>query len=112
MDNRDFTTIVENRLGRVRAMMIRKGDVYAFQDRLSNFFHAAEFLRCSPERVLWGYVTKHIIALNDFISIIDKAGDISSHELEEKTSDIIAYMLLLEAILVENSMMPMPKENQ
>lgn len=110
MDNKNFTTIVEARLEKLKANMAKKGDVYAFQDRLGNFSKAAGFLGCSSERALWGYVTKHIVALHDFITVINNQGNISPAELEEKIGDIMAYMILLEAILIENSHMPFPVE--
>jgi hypothetical protein len=47
------------------------------------------------------YVTKHIIALNEFIDRIEKGGKVQPEQWIEKTQDIAIYMLLMEAILVD-----------
>jgi len=99
MDQLQFEQIIQNRVDELLAMLASKGDEYALSDRLSNFKAAAYLNRCTEEQVLWGYVTKHIIALSDFIQQPEVP---TAAQWIEKLQDTAIYMLLLEAILVEN----------
>ena len=72
-------------------------------DRLDNFKALALLQHTTPERALLGLVGKHIVALFDFARR-DAQGDdpeIPNEQWEEKTGDIIAYMVLLRAIRTE-----------
>lgn len=71
-------------------------------DRHSNFRKAAALQSCSPEAALWGMVSKHIVALSDYIGMLE-AGDPPPYEWwDEKITDIINYLALLNGLLIEN----------
>lgn len=70
-------------------------------DRLSNFKEAASFLHCTPEKALMGFVTKHIIALRDFVEALENGKCATPEQWAEKTGDIRNYMLLLDGLLME-----------
>jgi len=100
MTNEEFNYLVEDAIEDIRQTLSKKGEEYAYGDRLSNFKQAAEFLGCTPEQALWGFVTKHIVALGDFIrEFPDKP--ISKKQWLEKTGDIRCYTILLEGLLWE-----------
>lgn len=101
MTQEEFDAIVENRLERTRQTLIAKSDEYAREDRLSNFKKVASFTGCSPERALWGFVLKHIAALDDFINDLEEGKVQSPARWDEKITDIRAYMHLLDALLQE-----------
>ena len=94
-----FNQVLAKTHARMDAVLKSKATEYAHGgDRLSNFKDAAELNGCTPEQALWGFVTKHIIALKDFI----KSGETRPLEQwEEKIGDIQNYMVLLEAIVSE-----------
>lgn len=101
MNHEQFRDVFDDVIDRLNNILIIKGKEYARSyDRLRNFKDAAEFQDIEPEQALFGFVSKHMIALKDFISTI---GDIetTAEEWDEKIFDIIAYMILLKALLVE-----------
>lgn len=110
MNSSTFNHIISSRLKSLNKLLTEKGEEYAHGDRLSNFKDAAQLNQCTEETVLWGYVTKHIIALKDFVKLIEDtpAQAPSSAQLLEKTGDIAIYMLLLEAILIEHGFVEAP----
>ena len=68
MNNEDFTKLVNETCDEIKATLIKKGSEYSpNSDRLQNFKDAAKFLDETNEMALLGFVTKHIIALKDFI---------------------------------------------
>ncbi len=101
MLNDEFTKFVENICDELKATLLKKGEEYADGgDRLKNFKDAAGMNECLPEMALWGFVSKHIIALKDFISDMNKGTKVTSGiQWLEKTGDIINYMILLRALL-------------
>ncbi len=97
MNNQEFQKLLDHRLNRTKDTLGVKGSEYCKEDdRLKNFKDAALLNDVTPEQALWGFVTKHIVALKDFIKFPDK---VTRTQWEEKIGDIICYMILLEAIL-------------
>lgn len=102
MKTEEFENIIlTNRLFMTEKTLGAKADEYARGDRLSNFKKAADLMGCTPERALWGFVTKHIIALSDFINDLENGKNQTPERWEEKLQDIICYMILLDALVVE-----------
>jgi len=103
MNQKDFDAVVQEVINDIVQVLTIKGKEYTSDlDRLRNFKDAANFLGYSDEEALLGFVTKHIIALKDFIHL-DAAGDdsITKEQWNEKIGDIINYMILLKALLRE-----------
>jgi hypothetical protein len=104
MTNDEFVNnIVNNRLFLTEKTLGKKADEYAHGDRLSNFKKAAGLLGTTPEAALFGFVAKHIIALSDFVADLSEGKNQSLERWTEKTGDIICYMILLEALVIERS---------
>jgi len=101
MDSARFTKVVEERLAKTRGTLISKADEYARGDRLSNFKDMAVMLHTIPEQALAGLVSKHIVALLDFIRDIEKGKVQSYPRWDEKIGDIMAYLCLLDAMVQE-----------
>jgi hypothetical protein len=96
----DFEKLVRQRQEFCRRVLEAKADEYApGQDRLSNFKKAAALQGCSPEAALGGLMAKHVIALYDFID----RGEESLHRWDEKITDSINYLHLLEALVLERA---------
>jgi hypothetical protein len=95
----NFDLTINNRLDYVKGLLLVKAKEYV---RNNNRFHS--FDRGSAltgecrEKVLWGFLLKHIISIQDMINDINETGDLPSKELvSEKAGDAISYLLLLEA---------------
>jgi len=101
MTHEQFATILNERLARIKETLCSKADEYARGDRLSNFKKIAAFRSKSPEEVLFGLVAKHIAALDDFVQDIEQGKVQSLARWDEKIGDIIAYMVLLDAMVQE-----------
>ena len=106
MNAETFDVFLEETLERTRTVLASKATEYAegADSRFHNFEKAAWFLDSSEEQALWGFVTKHLVSLQDMISA--KSGDPQepyvSYPLEqwdEKIGDVINYMILLRGIV-------------
>lgn len=105
MKETEFTDIVlNNRLFLIEKTLGAKAAEYSRNgDRLSNFKYAAELLRCTPEKALWAFATKHIVSIADFIGDLEAGKCPDLTQWNEKITDIVNYMILLEALIIERS---------
>lgn len=101
MNNERFVEVLDERLKKTKATLTQKASEYARGDRLSNFKKIATFRNKTPEDVLFGLVAKHIAALDDFAQDLDNGLNQSRDRWDEKIGDIIAYMVLLDALVQE-----------
>ena len=106
MDQKTFNKIVKSRIRQIEKMLTSKGAEYANADRLSNFKDGAAFRKRTPEGICLDYVTKHLVALNEFIARIEAGESVPAGQWIEKIQDIAIYMLLMEAILVDSERIP------
>lgn len=98
MNAEDFKKVVDDQLAHCRMVLLDKGDEYApGVDRLSNFKMSAILQEITPIQALGGLMAKHVVALYDFI-IHD---EVMYSRWEEKITDTINYLLLLEALIRE-----------
>lgn len=99
----NFDAVVENRLAKVRAMLVKKNKEYAptGSSRFHNFYRASRMLGCSAEKSLLGMWSKHLVSVLDIIDNIEKCQYPSAPLLEEKITDTIAYAILLEGLIKE-----------
>ena len=97
MKTENFNKIVEDQVGHIKQVLIRKADEYNLEeDRLGFFKRAATFAQTTPEKALYGFLLKHLVSLNDMI--ISEKG--YSKELWlEKITDIENYLILLLGLL-------------
>lgn len=100
MEAIEFNDVLKRRIEDLQETLSKKGQEYAGVDRLSNFKSAAALNNCTQAEALWGMVTKHIIALKDFVHL-PHSTQTGRLQWDEKIGDIIAYMVLLDAIVTE-----------
>jgi len=98
MTQEEFDEIVENRLQKVRELLLVKGKEYIRNNNpLHNFEVGVDISGQFSTRVLDGFMLKHYISYRDILNDIDK-GKLPSNELvEEKLGDLIIYFILQEA---------------
>lgn len=97
MTTEEFNAVIDNTCDRVKNILKKKAEEYAYGDRLSNFHRAAALLSCTPEQALQGMLTKHIISIFDMIDALPES-DEPEAQWDEKIIDIVAYMILLRAL--------------
>ncbi len=101
MNTPDFNQLVKNWTEQTKKTLLTKADEYARGDRLSNFKKISHLNGCTHEKALMILVSKHIIALTDFVNDLD-GGLVQNYERwNEKIGDIQAYMILLDALVRE-----------
>ena len=96
-----FEELLVERLMKTKDTLTAKADEYARGDRLSNFKQIGYLMQVTPEKACIGLVSKHIVALFDFVNDLDNGVVQSADRWDEKIGDIMAYMPLLEALVIE-----------
>ena len=96
MNTIDFDEVVSNRLESIKNTLLIKAKEYAKgdEDRLHNFNRGAQITGQSREKVLQGFMLKHLVSVFDMIDDPSKA---TEYMIEEKVGDAINYLILLEA---------------
>ncbi|MGN1399397.1 MAG: hypothetical protein ACI4WG_05320 [Erysipelotrichaceae bacterium] len=103
MNNEKFNKVVAHQLSYCKQLLLSKGKEYSpedmTQDRLHQFKVAAAIQGCNPKQALAGMMIKHTI------SIFDMCHDenVDYEKWEEKITDHINYLLLLKAIIEEET---------
>jgi hypothetical protein len=96
-----FNLHVEERINDIKSSLLTKGVEYAFTDNVfHNFETAARALDTSPAMALLGMYIKH------YVSVLDLANGkkpLVEPVIREKIGDMINYLILLEAMLIEQS---------
>ena len=100
MNSEIFTQIVEEQIDRSKSTLITKAAEYATTDRLHNFKVAAELQGLTPRNALAGLMAKHTVSLYDMCGT---HLDYPMALWDEKITDHINYLLLLSAIIRENT---------
>lgn len=99
MNNDDFDEVVVGRFDKCQNTLICKAKEYANgEDRLVAFKRAAALNETTASLSLIGMALKHLV------SVLDLAHgrlENNSHNRNEKIGDLINYLILLEALLIE-----------
>lgn len=99
-----FNQVVEEQMARCRDILVKKASEYAPVDRLSNFKKAAGAQGLTLKQALAGMMAKHTISIYDMIW---SGEDYSLDLWEEKITDHINYLLILDCILEEELTEPL-----
>jgi len=102
MKLKEFKSLIKKRMAICNKVLIEKNNTYADIDVLSNFKRAAELQRVSVEDALLGMLTKHTVAIYDFVYRLRFDEHVPAEEWEDKLTDIHNYFYLLEAVLQEH----------
>lgn len=98
MTHRKFQELVKKVFAEEAALLLRKAADYASgEDRLMNFRQGARFTGLSPRQTLWGYLAKHLASVKDIVD----GKSVSPEILREKIGDSRNYLVLLEALVLE-----------
>lgn len=103
MTHETFNKVVKEQLKLCETMLVGKGEEYApdkTEDRLAHFKKAAVIIEGTSKEALLGMLAKHLVSISDMIT------DNKPYTRErwvEKISDSINYLLLLRALVEEES---------
>lgn len=99
MDQYELEVFLEERFDQIRSVLAHKGSEYVPEDdlnRFHNFNTAAAFNNETPERALWGMLTKHLVSLSDMVQ--EESVNYPAYVWDEKLGDAVNYLLLLWAM--------------
>ena len=95
----ELAEVVEQRIDKIRSLLASKAEEYVTgEDRLGNFKAGAEMSGLTPKQYLFANLTKHMVCVRDIVH-----GKLDSKHSDEKIGDAINYLILLEALIAEES---------
>lgn len=100
MNTKKFEDIIESQFAMCRMIMIDRAKQYATDDRLHNFKVAAELQCTDPKNALAGMMAKHTVSVYDMCKSQET---FTLERWDEKITDHINYLLLLKALVEEQS---------
>ena len=113
MTEQGFDTIVSERLEKTKIILIEKGKHYRRnQNPFHNFDVGASITNQTREKVLYGFLLKHLISFQDMINDIEEKKLPTIETVEEKIGDIVNYCILFEASIkdkINDKMLDMEK---
>lgn len=99
MNTKTFNDILLKRLEKINNTLAAKSKEYAHGDeRLHNFKTAARIKGETPAQALWGMAVKHLVSVDD---LVQGRLEPTAKMVDEKVGDMINYLILLEAVLLE-----------
>lgn len=98
MDYEQFEKLLERRIDLIQTTLSNKSKEYAYDNnRLHNFYIGAQRRNITPAKALDGMMLKHEVCVDDMINC---RVDITREMIDEKIGDMINYLILLEAIFI------------
>lgn len=102
MSQKELTIAVEKRLEAVREVLQKKAAEYATDsDRMHNFNCAAIIMGKSPVQAAWNFAIKHLVSIVDLIESDLQRVNASEDMIKEKFGDLINYLILIEAMILQ-----------
>jgi hypothetical protein len=97
----EFDTEVQSTLQKIQQLLLVKGKEYRRNsDPFHNFNIGSQISGEIPEKVLQGFLLKHLVSYQDMLNDIEQ-GKLPKIELvEEKLLDIIVYMVIQKAQII------------
>lgn len=87
---------------RIKKVLCKKSEEYSRgNDKLYNFYRAAEVDKISPIEALRGMMLKHDVSIKDLLDDLQKDVHHTKELWHEKLTDKINYLILLWALLQE-----------
>lgn len=104
MNTKDFMKVFANQMSLCESTLCNKHGEYATDfDELLNFKQGAATLDTTPKQVLAGYMVKHTQSIYHLIKEDHTPAD---GIWDEKITDHINYLILLKALIVEETEIP------
>lgn len=101
MTHEQFCLYVTRFINEIKQLLIEKSCEYSMAgDKFHNFECGARLTIQTREQVLYGFMLKHLISLQDFI--LHQRNSNHPEKLQEKIKDIVNYCVILSAMIDEN----------
>lgn len=90
-----FEVEINNTLEKIKELFLVKGKEYRRNNNpFHNFDVGSLMTGQTPQRVLNGFLLKHLISYNDILNDFDKGIKPTDYMIEEKFNDILVYFLI------------------
>lgn len=99
MKREDFNAFLSSTVEEIQSRLASKGDEYASTNQFHNFIEGGVRLKMTPEQYLLCLNTKHEISVKDLVESYNWNFTLAY----EKIHDIIAYNILLLAMIYERT---------
>ena len=107
MKTQDFDKVVEKTIEHLRELLIVKGKEYRRNNNpFHNFESGADKTGLSREKVLDGFLLKHLISIDDMTNDLDSGIKPNKNQVEEKFDDVLIYTIIKKAMMIENAQKP------
>jgi hypothetical protein len=102
MTKQEFSKYLEQRLQRIKDTLDKKGEEYAYINNVFvNFEDAGDIAGNCREKIMFYYMLKHLISVINIVNKADKYEYPIKEVIEEKFGDLVNYLILIEASLIE-----------
>ena len=92
-----------------RSLGLKSGEYATTDNKFHNFTEGAIRLKCTPERCLEAYNTKHLVSYADMLDKLDDGVIPSNDYIDEKLGDIINYFILQKIQLKQRNNVMLPR---
>jgi hypothetical protein len=92
-----------------RSLGLKSGEYATTDNKFHNFTEGSIRLKCTPERCLDAYMTKHLVSYSDMLDGLDKGIVPSDDYIDEKLGDIINYFILQKIQLKQRNNVVLPR---
>lgn len=102
MTNKAFYELMQNTFGDALVIAKQKGADYTkgSEDALANFKEGGKAIGIDPKEVCWIFMNKHYQAITNYVRT---DGQSESEPIAERIKDMINYLVLLQAIIIEDT---------
>jgi len=98
----DFELLVDKIQNRCKRVLVKKADQYAGEeDRLENFVRAGDLQGMTPADACFSMFSKHIVSIAMMLEEDPETMNRSKKVWDEKITDALNYLMLLEACLID-----------
>lgn len=98
----NFDIEVQSTLQKINQLLVVKGKEYRRNDDpFHNFNVGSKITGFIPERVLDGFLMKHVISYRDMLNDIEEGKLPKIETVEEKFNDILVYFTIQKAMILE-----------
>ena len=93
--------VIQDTLKEIETLLVTKGKEYRRNnDPYHNFNEGAKITNQIPEKVLYGFLLKHLISAADIRNDIENGILPTSEKVNEKWNDILVYFLIEKAMIL------------
>lgn len=104
MKKEEFSKYLEQRLQRITDTLDKKAEEYAYIDNVFvNFEDGANITGDCREKVMFNYMLKHLVSVIHIVNDADTYTYPTKEVIKEKFGDLINYLILIEASLLDNN---------